>query len=183
MGAVVKLIDATIFLFLVVIVVGAPLIDSQICLPPSIFPNFLIDLKNWYTSEFGDYFFTNTPHFFVGMVWLQLLFQWPLALLNLYGILGSKSWFKTTCLMYGVSVISTMVKFSYSIISLMRLFLLVIFIVGIFIYWEWLLCKDSWDSNSLSTMSLVDRYHMETHSENRCMSMIFWFCFFYFLPL
>ncbi|KAH7533052.1 hypothetical protein FEM48_Zijuj04G0089000 [Ziziphus jujuba var. spinosa] len=109
MGAVVKLIDATIFLFLVVIVVGAPLIDSQICLPPSIFPNFLIDLKNRYTSEFGDYFFTNTPHFFVGMVWLQLLFQWSLALLNLYGILGSKSWFKTTCLMYGVSVISTMV--------------------------------------------------------------------------
>ncbi|KAF3443701.1 hypothetical protein FNV43_RR13391 [Rhamnella rubrinervis] len=109
MVAVVKLIDAILFLFFIVISVAAPLIDSQTCLPLCLFPNVLVDLKIWYTRKFDDYLIAQKPHFFVGMIWLELLFQWPLVLLNIYGILGAKSWLNTTCLMYGVSVISTMV--------------------------------------------------------------------------
>lgn len=110
MGAAVKLIDAVLFVFFIVIALAAPLIDSQMFLPPTVFPDFLVDLKNWYATEYGDYLITQKPRFVVGIVWLELVFQWPLALLNLYGMLGAKSWFKTTCLMYGVSLISTMVK-------------------------------------------------------------------------
>ncbi|EEF38190.1 sigma intracellular receptor 2 [Ricinus communis] len=108
MGAITKLIDAILFLFFVVIAVAAPLIDAQTCLPLNLFPDMLIDLKKWYSNEYGDYLVSEKPHFFVGVVWIELLFQWPLALFNLYGILASKPWFNTTCLIYGASVFTSM---------------------------------------------------------------------------
>ncbi|KAL9297581.1 hypothetical protein ACSQ67_023477 [Phaseolus vulgaris] len=98
MGVVLKLVDAILFLFFLLIAVVAPLIDAQTCLPLSYFPEFLVQLKEHYTQDYGDYLLAEKPHFFVGLVWLELLFQWPLALLNLYAILTSKPWFNTTCL-------------------------------------------------------------------------------------
>ncbi|KAL5573312.1 hypothetical protein UlMin_022909 [Ulmus minor] len=109
MGVVVKLIDAILFLFFIVIAIAAPLIDAQTCFPTNLFPEFLVNLKSRYAQEYGDYLVAQKPHFFVGIVWLELLFQWPLALINLYAILGSKPWLNTTCLIYGVSVFTSMV--------------------------------------------------------------------------
>ncbi|XP_054813575.1 uncharacterized protein LOC129314237 [Prosopis cineraria] len=109
MGFVVNLIDLTLFLFFLVIALAAPLIDAQTLLPHTYFPRFFVDLKNWYSSEYGDFLVAEKPHFFVGLVWLELLFQWPLALLNLYGILAAKPWFGTTCLIYGVSSSTSMI--------------------------------------------------------------------------
>jgi hypothetical protein len=117
MGVVLKLVDAILFLFFLLIAIVAPLIDSQTCLPLSYFPDFLINVKTWYTNEYGDYLVAEKPHFFVGLVWLELLFQWPLSLINLYAILSSKPWFNTTCLIYGVSLSTSMV-FSFSFINL-----------------------------------------------------------------
>ena len=113
MGVLVKMIDAILFIFLTVIAIGAPLIDSQTILPASLFPKSLVELKKWYTREYDDYLFAEKPHFFVGLLWLQLLFQWPLALINLYAILGSKSWFNTTSLIYGVSALTSTVIFIF----------------------------------------------------------------------
>ncbi|KAK4255355.1 hypothetical protein QN277_008366 [Acacia crassicarpa] len=109
MGSVVKMIDAIIFLFLLVISLAAPLLDAQTLIPHTYFPDLLIQLKNWYAREYGDYLVIDKPHFFLGLVFFELVFQWPLALLNLYAILTSKPWFNTTCLMYGVSVSTSMV--------------------------------------------------------------------------
>lgn len=109
MGFVLKLVDAILFLFFLLIAIAAPLIDAQTCLPLSYFPDFLVNVKTWYTNEYGDYLVANKPHFFVGLVWLELLFQWPLSLINIYGILSSKTWFNTTCLIYGVSLSTSMV--------------------------------------------------------------------------
>ncbi|CAK7329681.1 unnamed protein product [Dovyalis caffra] len=109
MGVFVKLIDLILFFFFLVIAVAAPLIDAQTCLPLSLFPDFLINLKQWYAHQYDDYLIIEKPHFFVGIVWLELFFQWPLSLLNLYAILASKSWFNTTCLIYGASVLTSMV--------------------------------------------------------------------------
>ncbi|PON68741.1 Transmembrane protein [Parasponia andersonii] len=103
MGALVKVMDAILFVFFTIIAVAAPLIDAQTCLPGSLVPDWLGELTRWYAREFDDYLVAERPHFFVGLLWLEFLFQWPLALLNLYGILGAKSWFNTTCLIYGVS--------------------------------------------------------------------------------
>ncbi|KAJ4730021.1 Transmembrane protein 97, predicted [Melia azedarach] len=108
MGAFVQITDAILFLFFVVIALAAPLIDGQTCLPINFYPPFLVELKQWYTHEYGDYLVAEKPDFFVGMVWLELLFQWPLAVVNIFAILTSKTWFNITCLIYGASVFTSM---------------------------------------------------------------------------
>ncbi|XP_059662930.1 uncharacterized protein LOC132308743 [Cornus florida] len=109
MGALIKLIDAILFLFFMLIAIVAPLMDAQTCLPLEYFPDFLIHLKDSYATDYGDYLVTEKPNFFVGLVWLELFFQWPLSLINLYAIAAGKSWFGTTCLLYGVSTFTSMV--------------------------------------------------------------------------
>lgn len=97
------------FMFFLVIATGAPLLDSQTIFPSNIFPEVLVQLKTWYTNEYGDYLFSEKPHFFIGLVWLHLFFAWPLSVLSLYGIVARKSWLPTTCLLYGVSTLTSMV--------------------------------------------------------------------------
>ncbi|KAJ4980593.1 hypothetical protein NE237_031430 [Protea cynaroides] len=104
-----KLVDVILFFFFLVIAVAAPLIDSQTCLPMHLFPEFLVDLKSWYARQYEDYLLVEKPDFFVGIIWLELFFQWPLSVANLYAILAKKSWFSTTCLIYGVSTSTSMV--------------------------------------------------------------------------
>ncbi|XP_043692324.1 sigma intracellular receptor 2-like [Telopea speciosissima] len=104
-----KLVDAILLLFFLVVAVVAPLMDSQTCLPVQLFPDFLVDLKSWYAREYGDYLIVEKPDFFVGLVWLELLLQWPLCIANLYAILTRKSWLSTTCLIYGVSTSTSMI--------------------------------------------------------------------------
>ncbi|EPS72722.1 hypothetical protein M569_02037, partial [Genlisea aurea] len=104
-----KVIDAVLFVFFLLISVTAPLIDGQTCLPSHIFPPFLLELKKWYSREYGDYLISEKPHFFVGVVWVELLFQWPLAVASVYGIATGKPWVTTTCLMYGASTLTSMV--------------------------------------------------------------------------
>ncbi|KAL8031352.1 hypothetical protein ABFS82_13G017700 [Erythranthe guttata] len=108
MGALCKLVDATLFVFFLVIAIVAPLIDGQTCLPHHFFPSFLVELKSWYAQDYGDYLVSEKPHFFVGIVWLELVFQWPLAVACVYGIAAGKSWVSTACLMYGASTLTSM---------------------------------------------------------------------------
>ncbi|KAK4286256.1 hypothetical protein QN277_002837 [Acacia crassicarpa] len=108
MGCCLKLIDAILFLYFVLIAMVAPLVDAQTCLPSKYFPEALLKFRTWYSHEYQDYLIMEKPLFFVGLVWLELIFQWPIALMNIYGILASKSWFNTTCLIFGVSVFASM---------------------------------------------------------------------------
>ncbi|KAL4572971.1 hypothetical protein LXL04_019760 [Taraxacum kok-saghyz] len=73
------------------------------------FPDILVKLNAWYAQEFGDYLVSEKPHFFVGLIWLELLFAWPLAVASLYGIVAGKAWLRTTCLLYGVTTLTAMV--------------------------------------------------------------------------
>ncbi|XP_062106141.1 uncharacterized protein LOC133817592 isoform X2 [Humulus lupulus] len=91
----------------------------------SLYPEVLINLQKWYAHEYGDYLFTEKPHFFVGLVWLQLLVRRPHALLNIYAILASKSWFPITFLIYGASFLTSMVAvywpfFGFAILAILR---------------------------------------------------------------
>ncbi|KAL7218958.1 hypothetical protein ACSBR2_012095 [Camellia fascicularis] len=110
MGVLIKLIDAVLLFFFLVVILASPAFDAQVCFPSEFFPNFLVDLNLWFTSEYGDYLLIEKPSFFVGLMWLELLFQWPLAIANLYAILvGGKLLLNSTCLVYGVSVFTGMV--------------------------------------------------------------------------
>ncbi|XP_030546274.1 sigma intracellular receptor 2-like [Rhodamnia argentea] len=117
MGALLKLTDAILFLFFLLIAIVAPLLDAQTCLPESLFPDILLDLHKWYGREVGDYLVVEKPLFYVGFVWLEILFLWPLSILNLYGIVAAKSWFNTTCLIYGVSVATSMAAIMSEVIG------------------------------------------------------------------
>ncbi|XP_076935556.1 uncharacterized protein LOC143602269 isoform X1 [Bidens hawaiensis] len=107
---IIKIIDAILFIFFLIIAIAAPLLDAQTCLPStSMFPDILVHLKTWYTHEYGDYLVSEKPHFFVGLIWVELLFAWPLSMASLYGIVAGRSWMPTACLMYGVSTLTAMV--------------------------------------------------------------------------
>ncbi|KAH0653536.1 hypothetical protein KY290_031815 [Solanum tuberosum] len=109
MGGFVKLLDLLLFIYYLFMAIVAPLFDGQTALPKHIFHPVLVDLKSWYTQECGDYLVSEKPHFFVGLIWLELLFAWPICLLSLYAIAAGKSWIKTTSLLYGVSTLTSMV--------------------------------------------------------------------------
>ncbi|KAK9151832.1 hypothetical protein Syun_010141 [Stephania yunnanensis] len=103
-----KLVDALLFLYFLFIVIVSVLFDAQTSIPSHFFPEPLIELKSWYAREFGDYLVSEKPHFFVGLTNVELIVQLPVAIATLYGILARKSWVRTTCLIYGVSSLSTM---------------------------------------------------------------------------
>ncbi|GJN24973.1 hypothetical protein PR202_gb12752 [Eleusine coracana subsp. coracana] len=108
MGVISAAADAAVAIFSLTIAVAAPLLDAQSVLPHSIFPAPLLDLKRWYAAEFGDYFVARPPGFFRGLVWLELAFHWPLAVATLYSLLTRRRWASTTCLMSGVSTLTSM---------------------------------------------------------------------------
>ncbi|KAF8044941.1 hypothetical protein N665_5972s0004 [Sinapis alba] len=108
MGAFGKLIDAFLFLYFALMVVIPPLFDAQTVLPKEIFPAILTDLNRNYIADFGDYLLAEEPHFLVGLIWHELIFLWPLSIANVYAILAGKSWFGTTCLIYGASIVTSM---------------------------------------------------------------------------
>lgn len=113
MGALGKLIDVALFVYFASMAIIAPLIDGQTSLPSGIYPTFLTDLKSKYIADFGDFLLMEKPHFLVGLVWHELLFLWPLSIANVYAILAGKSWFGTTCLLYGASVVTSMVQYIF----------------------------------------------------------------------
>ncbi|OMO72319.1 Transmembrane protein 6/97 [Corchorus olitorius] len=107
MGALCKLVDAILLLQFLVIAVAAPLFDSRTVLPETIYPELLVRLHKWYAAEYQDYLVLEKPHYFLTLIWHELLFIWPLALLNVYGMLTSQPWFNTTCLIYGASIVTS----------------------------------------------------------------------------
>jgi hypothetical protein len=110
MGVVSAAADLAVAVFSLAIAVAAPLMDAQSVLPPGLHPAPLVELKRWYTAEFGDYLMARPPGFFRGIICLELAFQWPLAVATLYGILTRRRWVATTSLMAGVSTLTSMVR-------------------------------------------------------------------------
>ncbi|KAF3784616.1 Transmembrane protein [Nymphaea thermarum] len=104
----VLVLDVILFAFFLVLIVCAPLLDAQAALPFTLFPDPLLRVASWYKDRFGDYLASERPFFFVGLVWHELFFIWPLAIANAYAMLARRSWFNTTCLILGSSLLTSM---------------------------------------------------------------------------
>ncbi|KAF8690741.1 hypothetical protein HU200_041125 [Digitaria exilis] len=99
-------VDAVVVLFSLTMAVAAPLFDSQVVLPASLYPAPLLDLFRWFVAEFDHYVVADPPPFFRGLVWIDLAFLWPVSVANLYGILTRRRWSATTSLMAGVHMLT-----------------------------------------------------------------------------
>ncbi|XP_027172977.1 sigma intracellular receptor 2-like [Coffea eugenioides] len=108
MGAPLRLIDSALFIYFLIIAIAVPLIDGQTILPIDLYPKFLIELKSWFFKQIDHYLVFEMPYFYVGIAWFELLFQWPGALMCVYGIAAGKSWFGTTSLIYGSSFLTSL---------------------------------------------------------------------------
>ncbi|KAI3841174.1 hypothetical protein MKW92_017210 [Papaver armeniacum] len=98
-----KFINGFLLIYFPFMVIKASLFDFS-------YGNSLFHLFTWY----GDYLKLEKPHFYVGIVWLELLVKWPLCIANFYGLYTNKSRVKTTCLIYGgVSTVTVMVYKRY----------------------------------------------------------------------
>ncbi|XP_044974957.1 sigma intracellular receptor 2-like [Hordeum vulgare subsp. vulgare] len=106
MGAVSATADVVVALFSLIMAVAAPLFDSQVVLPRGLHPAPLVDIHRWFTVAFGHYLVADPPPFFLGFVWLDLAFLWPVCVANLYGILAGRRWSATTSLMAGVYMLT-----------------------------------------------------------------------------
>ncbi|KAI8014511.1 hypothetical protein LOK49_LG05G02055 [Camellia lanceoleosa] len=122
MVSVMKLMDRVLIVFSVTFAVIAPLDAGLLFLTPNLDPNnnnnlLVHHLKPLYEFKFGDYLVTNKPAFFVALVWLEVVFLWPLQLLNLYGIILSPhpSWLALTFLLFGASYCTAMLDDMYSV--------------------------------------------------------------------
>jgi hypothetical protein len=109
MGVLSAVADAVVVLFSLTIAAAAPLIGAQSVLPRSLYPAPLQDFKQWYAAEFDDYLMAQPPAFLLGIFWLELTFLWPLCVATIYGVLARRRWAATTCLMAGVSTLTSMV--------------------------------------------------------------------------
>ncbi|KAG5616576.1 hypothetical protein H5410_016400 [Solanum commersonii] len=67
MGAFVKLLGLLLFFYFLLIAIVAPLFDGQVAVPKHMLHPVLVDLKRWYTQQYGAYLVSEKPHFFVGL--------------------------------------------------------------------------------------------------------------------
>ncbi|XVE91761.1 hypothetical protein REPUB_Repub01dG0039300 [Reevesia pubescens] len=107
MGVLCKVVDGILLLTFLTITVVATFLDSQCVFPKTMFPNVLVRFYKWYSIENQDYLLLELPHFFVALMKLELFYVLPLALINIYGMLTSKPWFNSTCLIFGSALIAS----------------------------------------------------------------------------
>ncbi|GMI99835.1 hypothetical protein like AT1G05210 [Hibiscus trionum] len=107
MGFIGKVVDTMLLFTFLSMSLVPPLLDSQALLPESVVPDVLLRLYKWYTTEHQDYLLLERPAFFIALTKLELFYVWPLAMINLYGLLTAKPWFKSTCLIFGSALLTS----------------------------------------------------------------------------
>ncbi|KAL6608296.1 hypothetical protein ACP70R_041359 [Stipagrostis hirtigluma subsp. patula] len=107
MGVVSAAADAAVAVLSLTVALSSPLLVAQSVLPSSLYPEPLRRLRRWYAAEFNDYLVADPPGFFRGVVWLELVFLWPVAVATFYGVLARRRWAATSSLMAGVCTLTS----------------------------------------------------------------------------
>lgn len=88
-------LDYVFLLFFIIHVPITWLIDAQgVIIPREVYPEFLQNLTLWYIKSFDDVLMANPPIWFQSFVFFELIFQFPLLLLNIYGLIKSEFYLK-----------------------------------------------------------------------------------------
>ncbi|KAK8659372.1 hypothetical protein V6N13_029576 [Hibiscus sabdariffa] len=107
MGFIGKVVDGILLVTFLLMSVVPPTLDFQALVPESVVPDVLVRLYKWYTVEHQDYLMLERPAYFMALMKVELCITWPLAIINLYGLLTSKPWFKSTCLIFGSILVTS----------------------------------------------------------------------------
>ncbi|KAK4629432.1 Sigma intracellular receptor 2 [Fulvia fulva] len=76
--------------YLIFFLIHIPIIfcvDITPLYPPSIKPQFMIDLRQWYITTYRDQFFVSPPAWFTLYMWMELFYHLPLSVWALSALL------------------------------------------------------------------------------------------------
>lgn len=79
-------------------------VDLPHALPPSIRPQFTIDLREWYVAEYKDPLFINPPAWFNAVLVWEVIYQIPLILWAVPALLRNDPMVPLNLLVWGVSI-------------------------------------------------------------------------------
>jgi hypothetical protein len=98
------------------------LLDGQAAIPEFMYPQFALDLVDWYATTFGDPLMTRPfEPWFTGLVTAEVLLQLPFFFVAVRMLLTTSTnqvqyypdWFRTACLIYGSHVSTTLLPILY----------------------------------------------------------------------
>eukprot|EP01063_Lacrimia_lanifica_P037207 TRINITY_DN7571_c0_g1_i1.p1 TRINITY_DN7571_c0_g1~~TRINITY_DN7571_c0_g1_i1.p1 ORF type:complete len:169 (+),score=57.16 TRINITY_DN7571_c0_g1_i1:397-903(+) len=98
------------------------LVDGQAAIPRALYPQFAIDLVDWYGAAFKDTLMT-PPHapWFRAVVAGELAFQLPFFFVASYALatrrVDGAGWFRSGCMIYGAHTSTTLIPILASIAS------------------------------------------------------------------
>eukprot|EP00899_Mesostigma_viride_P002021 jgi/Mesvir1/1181/Mv17677-RA.1 len=102
--------DVLLALFFFIHIPITILVDAQIVLPKSWYPQILLDLSAWYTRTHLDHLVEKPPLWFTCLCWCELLVQFPFFFVGAtMHWKGSGSWYRLPAIVYGAHVSTTMV--------------------------------------------------------------------------
>ncbi|KAE8621679.1 hypothetical protein XENTR_v10004920 [Xenopus tropicalis] len=86
------------------------LVDLQAVLPPSLYPQELLDLMKWYTVAFKDHLMANPPPWFKSFVYCEAILQLPFFPVAAYAFFkGGCKWIRIPAIVYSAHVATTVI--------------------------------------------------------------------------
>jgi hypothetical protein len=94
------------------------LVDGQAAIPEFLYPQYFLDLVDWYAATFGDPLMTRPfEPWFTGIVTAEVFLQLPFFFVAVRMLATNHveypDWFRTACLIYGSHVSTTLLPILY----------------------------------------------------------------------
>eukprot|EP00245_Coleochaete_scutata_P004462 TRINITY_DN170_c0_g1_i2.p1 TRINITY_DN170_c0_g1~~TRINITY_DN170_c0_g1_i2.p1 ORF type:complete len:173 (+),score=29.68 TRINITY_DN170_c0_g1_i2:68-586(+) len=102
-------VDIIFIIFFIVHIPTSLLIDSQVVLPPGLFPQVLQDLLQFHISTNEDFLVGSKPAWFIGLTMCELLVQVPYFFIASYAFIAGKQWIQMPSILYGSHVATTLI--------------------------------------------------------------------------
>lgn len=99
--------DRLFFVFFLVHIPITWMFDAQAIISREMYPRVLVEVMDYYTANYQDVFMKLPPVWFQSFIFCEILFQFPLLLINLYGLWKDKRWVPFSCIIYGTHVATT----------------------------------------------------------------------------